>query len=167
MAAPWRTSPLPSGWRSQIRPDILARDAHRCTWNRGHEDGLWPRTTVKNAPAGLYSPEEYPTDADHPERCSAVASDVDHIGPADDHRPENLRALCTHHHRRRTGRQGAAARAKLPPRNRPRERHPGLVGDNETSSTATKRSGHRRSQAGSAQGWGMTPISGQEPHGRA
>lgn len=78
-----RTAPLPPGW-GRIRSAVLARDAHACVEIRG----------------------------DTGERCGAHATDVDHIGPADDHSLENLRSLCSYHHARKTGRQGGKARGK-------------------------------------------------------
>jgi hypothetical protein len=54
--------------------------------------------------------------------------EVDHVGAHDDHRPENLRALCHDHHATRTGRQGAAVvNARRRQRRRPAEQHPGEV----------------------------------------
>lgn len=54
--------------------------------------------------------------------------ECDHIGDPRDHRLENLRALCRTHHRRRTAQQAAAARRRnRTPRNRPPEKHPGLL----------------------------------------
>lgn len=38
-------------------------------------------------------------------RCKARATQVDHMGAADDHRIENLQALCTRHHARKTSRE--------------------------------------------------------------
>lgn len=58
------------------------------------------------------------------QRCTAHATDVDHAGDADDH--DDLRSLCSWHHKQRTGRQGATSprRARA---SRPREKHPGLA----------------------------------------
>lgn len=39
------------------------------------------------------------------ERCKARATQVDHMGAADDHRIENLQALCARHHARKTSRE--------------------------------------------------------------
>ena len=85
---------------NRIRAAILKRDGFRCTW---FTDGV---------------------------RCSARATDVDHIVPA--HRgggddPDNLRSLCKWHHDRKTGREAHAARVKVESRNRPAESHPGFI----------------------------------------
>lgn len=100
---PWKESP--GAWRTVPRPQgwkalraaVLARDDHTCTWV---EDG---------------------------QRCRSEGTDADHIGDADDHRPENLRTLCGPHHRKRTALQAVAARGPAPSRTRPRPAHPGLV----------------------------------------
>jgi 5-methylcytosine-specific restriction enzyme A len=79
-----------------IRRRILTRDGHHCTWV---EDGR---------------------------RCSATATDVDHIERGDDHRDANLRALCGRHHRVKTAAEGNAAKAGLrKAAKRPAEPHPG------------------------------------------
>lgn len=93
-----RTTPLPPGWQTRIRPPILERDGHRCTWTE--HDG---------------------------ERCTERATDVDHIGDPTDHSPENLRSLCGYHHRKRTAIQANAAKGPPPSRRRPPEAHPGLI----------------------------------------
>lgn len=43
-------------------------------------------------------------------RCGAPASDVDHVVRGDDHRPSNLRAICTPCHRVKSALEGVAAR---------------------------------------------------------
>jgi 5-methylcytosine-specific restriction protein A len=60
--------------------------------------------------------------------CGKPATDVDHIGDKDDHRPGNLQALCGWCHRRKTSEQGnySPNRAKVT-EVRPGERHPGLT----------------------------------------
>jgi 5-methylcytosine-specific restriction protein A len=58
------------------------------------------------------------------ERCIEHATEVDHRGASDDHRMEQLRAVCTPCHRSRTGRQGRAAQPK---RAREPEPHPGVI----------------------------------------
>lgn len=45
------------------------------------------------------------------ERCNQPASEVDHIKPGDNHSLANLRSLCTWHHAKKSGGEGAAARA--------------------------------------------------------
>lgn len=96
-AGQWRTVARPVDWEAR-RQAVLERDGS-CRWT---EDG-----TV----------------------CGSMQDlECDHIGDPADHDLANLRALCRTHHRRRTGQQAAAAReAKRIPRNRPPERHPGLL----------------------------------------
>jgi 5-methylcytosine-specific restriction enzyme A len=83
---------------SVIRERILRRDQYRCT---------------AQGPGG---------------RCSAIATDCDHIGDKLDHSDSNLRSLCSAHHAARTAQQSAAARAarKVAAR-RPPARHPGSL----------------------------------------
>ena len=88
---------LPPDWPA-IRSRVLKRDGHACRWV-----------------------------LDGGRLCGAPASDVDHVRRGDDHRDENLRSLCTYHHRRKTGQEGNAARVKRPTIRRPAERHPGLA----------------------------------------
>ena len=64
--------------------------------------------------------------------CSNRATDVDHIGSRNNHRLDNLRALCSECHRKRTSKQGsqswhAAMRASKAKLRRPTEPHPGLT----------------------------------------
>jgi 5-methylcytosine-specific restriction protein A len=91
-----RRAELPADWETAIRPRILARDGYQCTWI---EDGV---------------------------RCTARATDVDHIGDKHDHSDENLRGICDWHHKKRTAAQGNAARKRVPEKRRP-EPHPGLI----------------------------------------
>ena len=42
-------------------------------------------------------------------RCLNAGTDVDHIKRGDDHRLENLQALCMGHHRQKTSREGYLA----------------------------------------------------------
>lgn len=58
--------------------------------------------------------------------CGRPATDVDHIGDRDDHRPENLQALCADCHAVKSSREGNAARWAVREQ-RPGERHPGLI----------------------------------------
>lgn len=82
---------------ARIRRRIFRRDGYRCMWM---EDGG---------------------------QCTAVATEVDHIGDPLDHAPENLRSLCTPHHRKHTAAQSLLAR-NLHLRHRPRTQHPGMAG---------------------------------------
>ncbi|MGW4028237.1 HNH endonuclease [Streptomyces sp. NPDC004838] len=91
-----RRAELPPNWAREIRPAILQRDQYRCRWD----------------------------EAGRP--CGHAANQVDHIGDKHDHRPENLQALCEHHHAIKTSRQGNAARWAETAR-RPPEKHPGLI----------------------------------------
>lgn len=89
-----RKTGLPADWESRIRPAVIARDSGRCRWIEGGQ------------------------------RCPEHGTDVDHIGDPHDHSLANLRLLCAPHHRRRTSRQGYAA--KLARKNRNVEAHPAL-----------------------------------------
>ncbi|MET9729245.1 HNH endonuclease [Streptomyces sp. NPDC006458] len=91
-----RRAELPPDWYTRIRPFVLTRDQYRCQW---FENGT---------------------------RCARPANQVDHIGDRDDHRPENLQALCEDCHARKSSRQGNEARWAVR-MTRPRERHPGLL----------------------------------------
>ena len=99
---------MPGRWAGSSRRDrlppnwkaicaaIRQRDGGRCTW----------------------------VEAGH--RCRQAGTDVDHVVPGDDHRPENLRLLCPDHHKRKSSAEGNAARWRVRER-RPREAHPGLL----------------------------------------
>ncbi|MEV6836782.1 HNH endonuclease signature motif containing protein [Streptomyces sp. NPDC051133] len=91
-----RRAELPRDWYTHIRPFVLARDEHRC---RNRIDGRV---------------------------CGRRANQVDHIGDRDNHRPENLQALCEDCHAKKSSAQGNAARWAVR-RQRPKERHPGLL----------------------------------------
>lgn len=91
-----RSSRLPKDWR-QRRAAVLERDGHRCTVQM--RDGT---------------------------RCRDRATEVDHLVAGDDHRLENLRAICTWHHLRKSSGEGNAGRTRLTSRRAP-ERHPGLT----------------------------------------
>jgi len=92
-----RTVPLPPDWH-RIVPAILARDPV-CRWGCLPEEEGW---------------------------CRSDSTEVDHMGAADDHRPEVLRGICSPHHARRTSGQANAAKALLRSlRVRPAENHPG------------------------------------------
>lgn len=61
-------------------------------------------------------------------RCPRTGSEVDHVIPNDDHSLRNLRLLCTHHHGKKSSREGFQAReAFKQSKYRTREEHPGTV----------------------------------------
>lgn len=105
MASGWqgsdRRSRLPANWPA-LRKATFRRDGYRCT--ALDQDG---------------------------DRCTERATDCDHIKPGDDHRQANLTSLCGPHHRVKSGREGAAAKAVQWKRNdkkfRRVEEHPGLL----------------------------------------
>lgn len=102
MAGQWegsnRRAELPPGWYSHIRPRILRRDRHACQW--------------RMAVGGI---------------CGKPANQVDHRAGKDDHRDENLQALCETHHLRKSSAEGQAAHKPRPSRNRAPEPHPGAI----------------------------------------
>src|SRR5690348_10696518 len=80
-----------------LRLEVLERDGYRCQW---FENG---------------------------KRCGKPANNVDHVKRGNDHRKENLQALCEMHHARKSSREGKEARYGLAPRRGKRfEPHPGL-----------------------------------------
>lgn len=114
-----RRTTLPKDWQPRIRPAILTRDQHQCTWLGDIDHDGRPADYIHAAYEG--------TAHDLTDRCDAQATDVDHIGRAEDHRPQNLRSLCPRHHNHRSSRQGIQARAERQrQRTRPRRPHPGL-----------------------------------------
>lgn len=93
-----RRDRLPKDWPA-IRARILKRDGYAC--QHKDDDGL---------------------------RCGAHTNQVDHIINGDDHSDANLQALCHPHHKVKSAREGSrAAHARYIPRNRPQEKHPGLL----------------------------------------
>jgi 5-methylcytosine-specific restriction protein A len=94
-----RTYPLPDDW-DERRRFVLARDRGECQ----HRDG--PDSDI----------------------CGYAATDVDHFGEPWDHDVNVLRAMCHDHHAEKTSRQGNAARWAYR-RQRPPERHPGIIRD--------------------------------------
>lgn len=61
--------------------------------------------------------------------CQVEATEVDHIIRGDDHRDQNLRAVCERCHAKKSAKEGNEAKAKYKDlRSRPTERHPGLRG---------------------------------------
>lgn len=111
-----RKASLPKNWPAICKP-VLKRDGYRCQWGSLETD---------KAPFGL---------------CERKAREVDHKGASDDHRPENLRSLCTPHHAKRSARQGGKASgdartARVAARYRPPDRHPGLLTPEELAAKA-------------------------------
>jgi 5-methylcytosine-specific restriction enzyme A len=111
----WRTTPLPPEWPS-LRKAALQRDEYRCTWFPGGSVQGW----------------DYAQSYTHPYRCTAVATDVDHIGNNNDHSLHNLRSLCKQHHSSKTS---SFAHRTMNERNKSQaqrnagkgKKHPGLV----------------------------------------
>ena len=68
----------------------------------------------------------------HEDGCTYKGTDVDHIvnlAAGGNHDLNNLRLLCTWHHKRKTAQEAAQARKNNPPlsEKRPTQSHPGLV----------------------------------------
>jgi 5-methylcytosine-specific restriction protein A len=96
-----RRERLPDDWPDRRR-HVLARDAHRCQHLRVDTQRL----------------------------CGKPATDVDHIRNDDDHSYSNLQALCTYHHRQKSGREGGIASGIVRRKARegkPQKKHPGLL----------------------------------------
>ena len=97
-----RSSRLPSNWK-MLRLFVLKRDNFKCQW---------------------YDPSLR-------RRCLKVATEVDHIRAGDNHDPDNLQALCTAHHKRKSGREGNEAmnakRKQINNKFRRTETHPSLM----------------------------------------
>lgn len=96
-----RRARLPANW-PELRQVVLKRDEWRCTY-RKTRDG----------------------------RCTAKATDVDHVVPGDDHSLSNLTSLCNWHHLRKSGSEGSQAatakRKAVDASFRRSEVHPGFV----------------------------------------
>ncbi|MWA02173.1 HNH endonuclease [Actinomadura sp. LD22] len=93
----WRSEPRPTDWNARV--EFVKRRDKSCRWVDGD--------TVCGSTERL---------------------EVHHRGAADDHRVEMLVLLCRRHHAKVTGQQAAEARRRNRiPRNRPAERHPGLI----------------------------------------
>lgn len=94
-----RRDQLPPDWR-RIRSQVLSRDQGVC--QHRDEDGSL---------------------------CGIRATDVDHVTPGSDDSIQNLRSLCTGHHRTKSSSEGGRAtallRAEIKSRFRREERHPG------------------------------------------
>ena len=66
---------------------------------------------------------------EHGQRCTARATDCDHITRGNNHSLNNLQGLCSEHHKAKTQREAKQAqRARyIEARKRPQEDHPGLI----------------------------------------
>lgn len=95
-----RRQTLPRNWYTTVRPEIIQRDRNICQWP--DEDG---RAVNRHGEP----------------ICGRPGSDVDHIDDRDDHRPANLRLLCSSCHDRRSAQQGGQS---FTPLHRPPEQHP-------------------------------------------
>lgn len=60
-------------------------------------------------------------------RCPDAGTDVDHIEPGNNHTLDNLRLLCTWHHKKKSSAEGNQARKHLTEQ-KPKEKHPGWIG---------------------------------------
>lgn len=60
-------------------------------------------------------------------RCLGRATEVDHTGGPDDHRLEVLQSVCKPCHQQLNGIRSAAKRRAKGTRERPREKHPGII----------------------------------------
>lgn len=97
-----RSKRFPADWEKRRRV-VLERDGFKCQW--------------RLSGGGV---------------CGAPATDVDHEVPNDDNSFANLRALCSEHHRRKTGGEGGRGYWAAVKRSRGKfvrvEKHPGLCG---------------------------------------
>jgi 5-methylcytosine-specific restriction endonuclease McrA len=92
-----RKSRLPSDWSTR-RVRVLRRDGYRCQ--------------ARDSTG---------------QKCEAPANQCDHVKPGDDHSLDNLQALCSWHHGRKSSAEGAAARRPAVSRYRRPEAHPGAL----------------------------------------
>lgn len=101
-------------WSSSTRRDRLPEDWHKIRGKVLKRDGFRCRARLASG-----------------RRCGAYANQVDHIRPGDDHRPENLQALCEQCHAIKSSSEGGQARAAksraIKNRYRRVEEHPGLL----------------------------------------
>ena len=102
------------GWNGSNRRERLPSDWEKRRQRRLEADGFQCRHVD-----------------DYGDRCLEPADDVDHIVPSDDHSHENLQSLCGWHHDKKSGAEGARARAAVRRRHdkkfRRTEGHPGLL----------------------------------------
>lgn len=90
-----RASRLPHNWKA-IRQLVIERDHGRC--------------------------QEHMRDGTP---CQDAGTEVDHIEAGDNHTLDNLRLLCTWHHKKKSSAEGNSARIRLTEQH-PKESHPGL-----------------------------------------
>lgn len=100
---PWSSSDrrqrLPKNWRTYHRPMVLARCGGQCEYVRSSG-----------------------------RRCTAKATDVDHIVAGDNHSLENLQGLCSWHHKQKTQVEAqAGAQAVRDSLKREPEENPGSI----------------------------------------
>ena len=106
-------------WRTTIRPRILNRDNHQCTWiTRG-------------------------------QRCTATATDVDRIIPRSQggsEQDDNLRSLCKPHHNTKSSAEGGRAKRRTNKYqlNRAQEPHPGIIPEPKQPPHQRRRGGHHQ-----------------------
>lgn len=104
-----------AGWQNSDRRDHLPSNWAALREQRFKMDGY--RCTAK--------------DPSTDERCPEPAEECDHLGRRDDHRLHMLTSLCTWHHGKKSGHQGAKAmwaRKKAHEKKfRRTEEHPGLL----------------------------------------
>lgn len=90
-------------------------------WRRSPLPPGWGRLRL-----AILERDAYTCQLHYEHRCIVRATEVDHIDGHDDHRPENLQAVCQPCHATKTGRDNAA-RTNGPPRQREKPAHPGLI----------------------------------------
>ncbi len=111
------------GWINSDRHDTLPRDwGYRAAFakNRALGQCEWPGYTAGRA-------ERLPG-----ERCLFAGSDADHIGDRHNHGLDNLQWLCGPHHQQKTINDRRTRRGSD---RRPPERHPGLRGKSNATTT--------------------------------
>lgn len=103
-----------SGWQGSDRKERLPPDWAKRSTRVKERDG-WRCTQI--LPSGKRCPRG---------RATGHRLEVDHKVPGDDHRLENLRSLCQHHHGKKTAQEGARGHW-LPPASKRTEQHPGEI----------------------------------------
>ncbi len=98
---------MPGGWVGSDRRERLPADWEERRLTVLRESGYRCEVTMRDG-----------------SRCRDKATDVDHREAGDDHSHGNLQAICTWHHRRKSSREGNAARVRT---HRDKGLHPGLI----------------------------------------